>query len=108
VRPATRAVGTMTMTRTWTVDVLLTEDEGRTRAEARLRGDGAPQLGKIGTGVEMSSTGVARCHPHDADVPAIGDEVATSRALSELAHRLLDTAAQAIESHTGERATVRL
>jgi len=97
----------MTMTKTWTVDVQLTEEGGRTRAEARLHGDGAMQLGKLGTGGEMRARGTARCHPNDADVPAIGDEVAASRALSDLAHQLLDAAAHNIESRTGEKVTVR-
>ncbi|MBX6389701.1 MAG: DUF1876 domain-containing protein [Frankia sp.] len=89
----------MTSTKTWTVDVRLTEDDGRTRAEAMLRPDAMTQLD-----VPMRAEGVARRHPHDADVPMIGDEVAAARALSELAHRLLDTAARNIEERTGEPA----
>ncbi|OHV42505.1 MULTISPECIES: DUF1876 domain-containing protein [unclassified Pseudofrankia] len=98
---------TVTKTKTWTVDVQLIEDEGRTRAEARLHGNDAVQLGKLGTGEEIRAVGLARCHPHDADVPTIGDEVAASRALSDLAHQLLDTAARNIESRTGKRAIVQ-
>jgi hypothetical protein len=89
----------MSMTKTWKVAVTLTEDAGRTRAEAHLHGAGAVDP----TGGELRGVGLARCHPADADVPAIGDEVAVSRALSELSHRLLDVAAHAIEAHTGER-----
>ncbi|MHA6800799.1 DUF1876 domain-containing protein [Bounagaea algeriensis] len=37
--------------------------------------------------------GTARRHPDDPEVPQIGDEIATARALFELAHKLLDTAA---------------
>ncbi|ONH29549.1 DUF1876 domain-containing protein [Pseudofrankia asymbiotica] len=99
---------TKTKTKTWTVDVQLIEDEGSTRAEARLYEDGAMQLGKLGAGEEICAVGLARCHPHDADMPTIGDEVAASRALADLAHQLLDTAARNIESRTGEHATVRL
>jgi len=43
---------------------------------------------------------VARCSPSDQNVPEIGDELATARALSELAHKLLDTAAKDIEAVT--------
>lgn len=32
-------------------------------------------------------------NPQDADVPEIGDELAAARALSQLAHTLLDTVA---------------
>jgi|SRR6185369_9585261 len=97
----------MSMTKTWNVAVTLTEDEGRTRAEAHLHGAGATNLGG-GTkaGDELRAVGLARCHPNDADVPVIGDEVAVSRALSDLAHQLLDTAAHNIESRTGRRAEV--
>ena len=104
----------MTTTRTWTVDVLLTEHEGRTRAEAVLRGEGAGRLGtganggpRGGTSERPRAVGLARCHPDDTDIPAIGDEVAASRALSALAHQLLDAAARNIESQTGEKARVR-
>jgi hypothetical protein len=99
----------MTMTKTWNVAVTLTEDTGRTKAEAHLHGAGAGQLGAGPGGTtssELRAVGMARCHPHDADVPAIGDEVAVSRALSDLAHQLLDTAARNIESRTGEKAYV--
>ena len=99
----------MTMTKTWNVAVTLTEEDGRTRAEAHLHGPGTSQLGlgSAGTpGGELRAKGLARCHPNDADVPMIGDEVAVSRALSDLAHQLLDTAARTIESRTGERAYV--
>ncbi|WP_462186778.1 MULTISPECIES: dsRBD fold-containing protein [unclassified Frankia] len=37
-------------------------------------------------------------HPGEPDVPEIGDEVAAARALSELAHRLLDAAAENIQA----------
>lgn len=40
--------------------------------------------------------GVAYRHPRDPDVPEVGDELATARALSELAHHLVDAAAENI------------
>src|SRR5262245_51463724 len=98
---------TMTMTKTWNVAVTLTEDDGRTRAEAHLHGAGTTALAMgAESGAELRSVGLARRHPNDADVPVIGDEVAVSRALSDLAHQLLDTAAHNIESRTGRRAQV--
>ena len=51
-------------------------------------------------------TGRARLNPFDADVPEIGDEIAVGRALTDLGHRLLTTAAGDIESITHE--SVRL
>ena len=36
---------------------------------------------------------MARLNPHDPDVPEIGDELAAARALSDLAHVLLEAAA---------------
>ncbi|MGF1647346.1 MAG: DUF1876 domain-containing protein [Kineosporiaceae bacterium] len=81
----------------WTVDVVISEHDGRTKAEARLRTRDDTNL----TGV-----GLARLSPTDRDVPEIGDELATARALSDLAHRLLDAAATDIESVTHEPVTL--
>ncbi|WP_037311323.1 DUF1876 domain-containing protein [Amycolatopsis orientalis] len=79
----------------WTVEIFIDEHEGRTRATARLHN-------RDETG--LTGTGLARLNPVDADVPEIGDELATSRALSELAHRLLEAAASDIEGVTREPA----
>jgi Domain of unknown function (DUF1876) len=66
----------MSTSKRWRVDVFIDEHENRTRAEARLH------------------------NPRDPDVPEIGDELAVSRALSDLAHKLLDAAAADIEQVT--------
>lgn len=85
----------MTATKRWNVEISIDEHENRTRAEARLvRPDGS----------HLRATGTARLNPHDANVPEIGDELAAARALSELAHRLLHTAADDIESVTAQPA----
>ncbi|MDG4786694.1 DUF1876 family protein [Micromonospora sp. WMMD1102] len=66
----------------WTVDIVIEEcdDERRTRAEARLQ---TPQrIGLVGYGVAWRN-------PADRRVPEIGDELAVSRALADLAHGLL-------------------
>jgi hypothetical protein len=81
--------------KTWNVQIDIDEHEGRTRAVARLRTDGAQSL---------AATGLARLNPADRDVPEIGDELAAARALSELSHRLLDAAAGDIEQSSGEPA----
>jgi len=85
----------MNATKTWHVDIYIGEHEGQTHAEARLRPDEETTL---------TATGTARLNPTDRDVPEIGDELATARALSDLANRLLHAAAEDIESITHERA----
>jgi hypothetical protein len=77
----------------WSVDVYLNETEGETRAEARLTTRESEVL---------CGHGRARCNPADWDVPEIGAELATARALSDLARRLLDTATTDIEAVTHE------
>lgn len=77
----------------WRVDVFVGEDDGRTYAEARLGNEVGDRL-----------VGVGRAHvsPDDYDVPEIGDEVAVSRALSDLGARLLDAASRDIGQVTDE------
>ena len=88
----------MAVAKRWTVDIYIDEHEGRTRAEARLHTGDATRLGGVGT---------ARRNPADPEVPEIGDELAAARALSELAHHLLETAAADIEAVTHQPATLR-
>jgi hypothetical protein len=85
----------MDAVKTWTVQVDIDEHEDRTRAVARLHTGGDQSL---------SGTGLARLNPADRAVPAIGDELAVARALSELSHLLLDLAARDIEQSSGEPA----
>lgn len=72
----------------WTVTIDIGEHDGRTRAHARLHTQDTDQL--VGVGL-------ARLNPADRDVPEIGDELAAARALSDLAHRLLDAAGTDVE-----------
>jgi hypothetical protein len=83
----------------WNVVVDIDEHEGRTRAVARLQADDMEQIVGVGT---------ARLNPEDRDVPQIGDELATARALSELSHRLLHAAAEDIEGITHQPAHLHL
>jgi hypothetical protein len=86
----------MPTSRRWTVDIYIDEhdDDRLTRAEARLHtNDPTHLIGK----------GTAHRHPEDAEVSEIGDELAAARALSDLAHQLLHTAAMDIEQITHER-----
>jgi hypothetical protein len=86
----------MTAVKTWTVDVQISEheDERRTFAEARLR---------TGEATELRGTGTAYRNPEDNDVPEIGDELAAARALSDLATKLRETAADDIGQVTHEK-----
>ena len=72
----------------WTVTIEIDEHDGRTRAHARLHTPTSDQL--VGVGL-------ARLNPADRDVPEIGDELAAARALSDLAHHLLDVASADVE-----------
>lgn len=77
-------------TRTWHIEVLLFEEDGRTQAEAVLRTD---------VGTELRHRGSARRRPGDKDVPEIGDELATCRALAGLTHDLLEATALDVEEN---------
>lgn len=79
--------------RTWTVEISITEheDERLTRAAAVLR---------TGARVPLRGEGEARRRPSDIEVPEIGDELATARALADLAYKLLDVTAGDIEAFT--------
>ncbi|HET9517366.1 MAG TPA: DUF1876 domain-containing protein [Actinoplanes sp.] len=84
-------------TRTWTVEVTIDEDEDarRTQAAAVLHAD---------SGNPLRGEGTARRRPADSEVPEIGDELATARALADLAYKLLDVTAADIERYTHEPA----
>jgi len=83
----------------WTVTIDIDEHEGHTRAVARLHDRDSERL----TGV-----GLARLDPADRDVPEIGDEIAAARALSDLSHRLLQTATEDVEQSTGLPARLQM
>ena len=82
----------------WNVAIEIDEQDGRTRAVARLDAGAA----------ELTGVGMARRSPEDPDVPRIGDELAVARALSELSHQLLDATAADIERITHRPAHVRI
>jgi hypothetical protein len=75
----------------WTARIFIEEqDEDVTRARVNLRT----------RDTELVGTGTARRNPRDPSVPEIGDELAVARALSDVAHQLLDAAAADIEAVT--------
>ncbi|WP_267243413.1 DUF1876 domain-containing protein [Streptomyces sp. PR69] len=78
----------MTRTLEWKAGVYLSEEDGTTKAKAVLD-----------TGVtRLTGRGVARCNPQDVDVPEIGDELAASRAMSDLADQLMRLADRGLEA----------
>lgn len=85
--------------KTWNVEIYLTEDGAQTRAEAVLRTD---------AGTELRRTGTARRSPRDQDVPEIGDELATCRALNELTHALFEASVMDVEDNVRGDATFSL
>jgi hypothetical protein len=78
-------------TKTWTVRVTLDEQGDNTLADATLSLDNK---------MEIRGHGMSRRNPRDESDPKIGDELASARALSDLAHQLLAAAATDIESRT--------
>ena len=85
-------------TKTWTVEVFLSEeDDDTTHARAVLR---------CGEASDVVASGTARRNPHDAEVAEIGDELAVARALRHLSDRLLDSACSDITGVTGNPATL--
>jgi hypothetical protein len=73
------------------VDLALTEDPDHTEAVARVH---------IG-GREFSAWGRARRNPSDPTMPAVGEELAVARALSDMSHQLVAAAADSLESELG-------
>ena len=74
--------------KTWHIRLEIAELGGSTSATATL---------DTGAGTHLAASGVAHHNPRDPEVPEIGDEVAAARALSHLAHVLLETAATDLE-----------
>jgi hypothetical protein len=89
--PGPRPPGQGSSERVWTVEIVFTEDEDRTRADARMR---AAQR-------QWHGWGRARRNPIDPDVPAVGEELAGARALADLSHQLVEEAAHGVEAFEG-------
>lgn len=79
-----------TTTTAWTVQLSFDEDSDRTHAVAQVR---------LPSGQELRGHGQSRRNPMDRPMPRIGEEVAGARALSNLAHELLELAATEIETN---------
>ncbi|MER7504396.1 DUF1876 domain-containing protein [Nonomuraea pusilla] len=82
----------------WTVQVFLNEEGDDTTAEAALTTrDGTRLVGK----------GRARRNPSDPSVPEIGDELAASRALADLAEKLGVVTQRDIAEYSGPSVPTR-
>ncbi|GLW03093.1 DUF1876 domain-containing protein [Streptomyces lavendulae] len=68
----------MSRTAEWKVRLYLFEEDRTTKARLQL---------DTGTH-ELTGHGTARCDPQDTDVPEIGDELAVSRAMEDLAAQM--------------------
>jgi hypothetical protein len=84
-------------TKTWHVEIFISEEGDTTHARAVL---------KTGEASELSASGLARRNPHDAGVAEIGDELASARALNHLAGHLLRVVREDIGESTGQPATL--
>jgi len=89
----------MSMNDRWSVSLYITEIDSQTHAEARLAMAGQD---------ELVGRGEARRNPADHEVTLIGEQIAAARALSDLAGKLLYTAATGIEDMTHERAHLHM
>ncbi len=75
----------------WSMAVFVAEIDGETDAEAFLtQADNR----------NFSGRGKAKMNPADRNVAVIGEEIAIARALSDLSHKLLHSAAVGVESMT--------
>jgi hypothetical protein len=81
----------------WIVDVSITEHGAETRATARLQWRDK----------EVVGVGVANLDPSDRYFAAIGDELATARALFDAARQVMAVTEDDIENVTDEPVTFR-
>jgi hypothetical protein len=79
------------MKQTAEIELAFDEDAGHTEARASL----------VLRGVTFTGSGRARRNPTDVNRPIVGEELAAARALSELAHNLVDAAAEIVSDAEG-------
>jgi hypothetical protein len=83
--------------RGWSVQLRFEEDEARTRVLVTLT---------VGSRT-LPAHGIARRNPLDPNLPRVGEDLAVSRALSQLAHELLSDAVASLEATTHSPAGIR-
>lgn len=79
-------------------EIVLEEDLDHTEARATLELKGS----------RFTGVGRARRNPSDPSVPVVGEELATARALSDLAHHLVETAAETLSEAQGRPASLHI
>jgi len=79
-------------------EISLEEDADHTEAQASL----------VLKGVTFTGRGRARRNPADPNVPVVGEELATARALSDLVHKLVEAAAESISEREGRPPQLRV
>ena len=89
----------MSITDRWSMLLSVQESDGETTAMAQLARGG---------GEHLAGHGKARLNPADQGVEKIGAEIAVARALSDLAHKLLHSAAHDVEGMTHQRAHLHM
>ena len=82
-------------TKTRQIDLMIEEQEERTRAKARL----------VWAGKKFVGVGLSRLDPADEPVAQIGDELAVARALFDLAEQLMALTSTDIQTNTHEPVT---
>jgi hypothetical protein len=85
------------MKETGEIELLFEEDTDHTEASASLMVRGATFTGH----------GRARRNPADASMPIVGEELAAARALSDMAHKLVEGAAETISEREGQPVRLR-
>ncbi len=85
----------MTTDDRWSMAVFVAEIDGETDAEVCMT--------KVDNR-NFTGRGKAKLNPADRNVAVIGEEIAIARALSDLSHKLLHSAAVGVETMTHEKA----
>jgi hypothetical protein len=80
------------MKETGEIELTFEEDVDHTVAVASL----------VIRGATFTASGRARRNPADLHQPMIGEELAAARALSDLAHKLVEAASEAISGREGQ------
>jgi hypothetical protein len=83
----------------WHIEVEFDEDDQDTKAALLLR---------LPDGTELRARGHAKRNPADQPQARIGEEIAAARALSDLAHQLLEKAATEISEVTHQPASIEV
>jgi len=79
------------MKETSEIEIIFEEDGVHTVAQATI----------TVRGTRFTSTGRASRNPADVKMPVVGEELAVARALSDLAHQLVEAATEAINERAG-------